>query len=389
MSSNSSPIVPLVLAALAAVGVAIGIHRLGSEPRGAPSVMTNVPVKPRWAATAQGRVEPKSGEIKLSAMSPGRVEEVLVAVNDKVSAGDLLVRIEDTDALARMLGSDAEAGVRKRERDTETNVPKLAQDRRAAEDKLNNSERAIATARLTLDRLAFARLADASSVTPEQVAAARKGLDEALSRLGPDREALRQSQLVAGVPLPTRLEAGLTAARAELTGAETALERTRVRAPFDGTILQVLARVGETAVASPEQPVLVIGDVSQLRVRAEVEERDVSKVRVGQAVVLKTDAYLDREFTGKVTSVANAMRPPRLAQRGPRRPNDLDTLEVVIDVDPGSSLLPGMRVDAFFRTDADKPDAPRTEGAKPAGGAAAAGPDKTAAPTSAAPAKSN
>lgn len=381
-SSNSSPILPLMLAALTAVGVAVGIQRLGNEARIAPAVQT-APPKPRWTATAQGRVEPKGGEIKLSALAAGRIDDVLVAVNDKVSAGDLLVRVDDTDAIARMYGADAEAGVRKRERDTETNVPRLTLDRRNAEDKLNNTERAIALARQTFDRLQLQRQVNRAAVTAEQISAARKALEDAQSQLAPDRDALRAAQLAAGAPLPTRLEAGLTAARAELSGAEAALERTRVRAPADGTVLQVLARVGEVATASPEAPVLVIGDLSQLRVRAEVEERDASKVHVGQGVVLKTDAYPDREFTGRVATVAQAMRPPKLAQRGPRRPNDLDTLEVVIDADPGSSLMPGMRVDVFFRIDADKADAPRADMSSGASSGGIATPAQAAAPAKA------
>jgi HlyD family secretion protein len=376
MSSKSSPIVPLVLAAVAAVGVAVGINRLGNETRSGTVAQVAAPVKPLWSATAQGRVEPKTGEVKLSALSAGRIDTVLVKVNDKVVAGDVLVKVDDTDALARVMGADAEAGVRKRERDSETNVPKLVLDRRAAEDNLNATERALATARMTLDRLLMERRARPASVTPGQLDAARKEIDAALAKLSADREALRQSQVAAGVPLPTRLEAGLTAGRAELSAAEAALERTRIRAPFDGTVLQVFAQEGELAAASPEQPMLIVGDLSQLRVKAEVEERDAAKIAVGQSVVLKSDAYPDREFAGKVATVALAMRPPKLAHRGPRRPNDLDTLEVVIDVASGSVLMPGMRVDVYFRIEGAAAEAPRAE-VSPASGSANAAPVKS------------
>lgn len=385
MSSKRSPIVPLLLAALAAIGIALAITRVGDSTRLATTAQPVVPVKPKWTATAPGRVEPVGGDIKLSAQSPGRIEEVFVRVNDKVVAGDLLVRLDDVDAIARTLGADAEAGVRKRERDGETNVPRLAQDRRAAEDKLNNTERNIALARASLDRLLVVRRAKPASVTAEQLSSARNALDVALKQLEVDREAHRQSQLAAGVPLPTRLESGLTASRAELSIAEAALERTRIRAPFDGTILQVNAHVGELAVATPEQPLVVIGDLARLRVRAEVEERDVTKVKVGQGVLMKADAFADVEFSGRVTSIAQSMRPPKLAQRGPRRPTDLDTLEVMVDVDAGTALLPGMRVDVFFKSEtsgtttpakaeAAKSEAPaiKTEAAAPAAPAASA-----------------
>jgi len=131
--------------------------------------------------------------------------------------------------------------------------------------------------------------------------------------------------------------------------AEAAWERTRLRAPIDGTVLQVQVRAGELASASPEQPLIALGDVSALRVRTEVEERDVAKVRIGQAVVVRTDAYPDREFAGKVASMAQSLSAGRIVQRGPKRPNDFDALEVMIDLDPGSPLLPGMRVDVLFR----------------------------------------
>ena len=133
------------------------------------------------------------------------------------------------------------------------------------------------------------------------------------------------------------------------TLAVTALERTRIRAPRDGTVLNVSARVGETATPSPEQVLLLMGDVSALKVRAEVEERDAAKVRVGQSVVVKSDAHPGREFAGKVASLAPALGPGKLGQRGPRRPNDVDVLEVVVDMEGQPPLLPGMRVDVFFK----------------------------------------
>ncbi|MGD9806711.1 MAG: HlyD family secretion protein [Hyphomicrobiaceae bacterium] len=369
MSSKSSPIVPLVLALVASVAVAVGISKLGNKVNFGGEEKRAVPVTPRWAATAEGRVEPKTGEIKLSALTPGRIADVLVSLNDKVRAGDLLVRIDDADALARVMGADAEAGVRKRERDGETGVPKLVQDRRSAEDRLHETERSIMSARLAFDRLQLKRHSDPASVTNAEIDNARRAVDSALGRLPADREALRQAQVAAGVPLPTRLEAGLTTSRAELSAAEAAFERTRIRAPHDGTVLQIFARPGELAAASPEQTMLIVADLSRLSVKAEVQERDASKVRVGQEVVLKTDAYPDQEFEGKVEKVANAMRPPKLVQRGPRRPNDVDALEVVVDVAPGAPLMPGMRVDTYFKIDGQQSSEPRADASMKTGGA--------------------
>jgi HlyD family secretion protein len=97
---------------------------------------------------------------------------------------------------------------------------------------------------------------------------------------------------------------------------------------------------------------VVIGNLVSLRVRAEFEERDVSKLRVGQAAVVRSDAFPGKDFEGKVTSLAQSLAPSRLGQRGPRKPTDVDVLEVLIELNGQPPLLPGMRVDVFLRTNA-------------------------------------
>ena len=128
-------------------------------------------------------------------------------------------------------------------------------------------------------------------------------------------------------------------------------EKTRLRAPYDGTVLGVTARSGELTVASPEAVLVTFGDLSGLKVRAEVEERDATKIKVGQRIVVRADAYPEREFEGKVTLIGSALGNPRINTRGPRRPNDVEVLEVQADLDGTPPLLTGMRVDVFFRNE--------------------------------------
>jgi len=106
---------------------------------------------------------------------------------------------------------------------------------------------------------------------------------------------------------------------------------------------------------------VLFGDVSSLRVRAEVEERDVTKIRVGQRVVVRADGFPDKDFEGVVTQVAPALGSPRITTRGPRRPNDVEVLEVLIGLDGTPPLLTGMRVDAFFRHEASASAQPATK----------------------------
>jgi HlyD family secretion protein len=65
--------------------------------------------------------------------------------------------------------------------------------------------------------------------------------------------------------------------------------------------------------------------------------------------VVRADAFQDRDFEGVVTQIAPALGPPRLTTRGPRRPNDVEVLEVMIALDGQPPLLTGMRVDVYFK----------------------------------------
>ena len=69
-------------------------------------------VQSSWDAVTLGRVEPRSGEIKIAAPLPGgRIAEVLVKANEEVFAGELLVRLDDEEALARVAEADAQVAL--------------------------------------------------------------------------------------------------------------------------------------------------------------------------------------------------------------------------------------------------------------------------------------
>ena len=67
------------------------------------------------------------------------------------------------------------------------------------------------------------------------------------------------------------------------------------------------------------------------------------------SVFVRSTAYPGRDFEGKVAEMAPSLALPRMGSRGVRRPTDVEVMEVVIHLDGAVPLLPGMRVDTFFR----------------------------------------
>jgi HlyD family secretion protein len=354
MPRIDSTFTTLVIAVVLAAAVGYGVNewtearRLEQRTSSLAAVDQTEPAKRDWVASAPGRVEPRGGELRLTAQVPGRVAEVLVGANDRVAAGDVLILLDEDEARARLAAAEAVEAARRRDRDEEK-VSGLAADRRAAEDELANAERSRHAARIELDRLMIARRKN--GVNQEEVERARSELVAAGERVQQARAELGQVSARDGMPRPTRLEAALAQARAELRLAEIAFDRTRIRSPIDGTVLDVNVKVGEMLTPSPDASAVSIGDLTALRVRAEVEERDISKIRVGQRVMINVDAYPGRDFEGRVSSIASHVAPPRLGSRGPRKPTDVDILEVLIDVEGRPPLLPGMRADVFFMPD--------------------------------------
>ncbi|MEQ1719400.1 MAG: efflux RND transporter periplasmic adaptor subunit, partial [Hyphomicrobium sp.] len=303
----------IALAGFVAIAVGIGAGTWTSRTASEQSMIAGAAhaesqsAPHQWAASATGRVEPRTGEVRVASQVPGKIVEVLASTNDKVEAGDLLVRLDDQDIYAKITAAAAEVGVRQRELQDEP-AKGLALEREQGVDAVAAAERALFAARESFDAAVRVRKDAAGDKTAaEKVIEARKGVDGAKAALTDARAKLATIVAKPDMPHETRLESSLALARSDMSSAEIALERTRVRAPASGTILNMVARAGETAVPSPESALLVFGDLSSLRLRAEVEERDAAKVRVGQAVVIKADAFPDREFTGTVTSISQSL----------------------------------------------------------------------------------
>jgi RND family efflux transporter MFP subunit len=146
-----------------------------------------------------------------------------------------------------------------------------------------------------------------------------------------------------------RGRAALAAARANvkvadgaLTGAEVALDYTRIRAPFDGVVLTKNADVGDIvtplgAAANAKASVVTIADLASLKVEADVSESNLEKVRVGQPCEILLDALPGSRFRGQVHTVV------------PTADRSKATVLVKVSfLDPDPRILPEMSAKVAF-----------------------------------------
>jgi HlyD family secretion protein len=269
-----------------------------------------------------------------------------VKANDKVFAGEPLIQLADDELRARLAAAETQVAMRERARD-ERSATGSAKTRRRAQDAVAEAERTLYDARSAVDRAA-ARLR-AKGGAEADLTAARLALTRAQNELSTRQGELRTADDDAA--LPTSLEGQLSIARSEYAVARAALDKMTVRAPIDGTVLQVNVREGEAVSPGSPQPPLQLADLSAMCLRAELDERDIGAVKVGQPVIVRAAAFPRREFEGSVSSVAPLIEPGRLEPPGSRDQTDVDVVRVMVGLTGPGELTIGMKADVYFGSD--------------------------------------
>src|SRR3954462_9786771 len=100
-------------------------------------------------------------------------------------------------------------------------------------------------------------------------------------------------------------QAAVTQAQASLRQNEVNLEHSIIQAPIDGLIISRNVDVGQTVAASMSAPTLFVlaADLTKMQVIASLDESDVGRIRPGQPVHFKVDAYPNEDFAGTVTQL--------------------------------------------------------------------------------------
>jgi HlyD family secretion protein len=164
--------------------------------------------------------------------------------------------------------------------------------------------------------------------------------------------AVRTEELLAAPPLQeetARADAEVLAAVGRVRTAQERIRKCAIAAPIAGTVLRVYARAGESFSTVTPRPLFSLADTSARRVKAEVDERDLGKVAIGQNVIVQADGLGGNKLTGTVTSISAVMGRKGVYTGDPSDKIDRDVLEAVIDLTHDAQSLPiGLRVTVQF-----------------------------------------
>ena len=293
-----------------------------------------------------GYVEPRGEVRRLGMKGAGVIGKVHADRGTKCRAGDLIAALRDHEEVAQVRVAEQEVEVARA--DLAVLLAGVHPDRlRAAETAVAGWRESVRLSRRRMHRAGDLTKGSAVSIEEWEVAEYQLRRDEAALRSAEADLAHLRNQVRAE---DRRLaEAKVKRAEAGLEEARRRADETRLVAPFDGTVLEVLRRAGESVTAVPPEPVVLFADTERLWVRAEIDERSVARVRAGLPAVIYGRGLGDQEFSGRVAAVKGVMGKKRVFSGAADERKDLDVLEVFIEPGPGFAPPVGLRVDVRIR----------------------------------------
>ncbi|NNH36197.1 HlyD family efflux transporter periplasmic adaptor subunit [Acinetobacter sp. NIPH 2377] len=254
----------------------------------------------------------------ITSMVNGQVGQVMVSDTQQVKQGDVLVRVDNRDAEIALAQAQAELIKAKRQyKQTQANSSALNSQVFVSDDGIHSAEAQVAKAQAELnkaqDDLARRKQLSASgAISKEELSTAQSAVNNAQAGLDLAKAGLAQAQssqkaaqstLAANEALIRGSNETSTPdvliAQAKLKQALLDLERTEIKAPFDGVIARRNIQVGQRVAAGTVLMMLV--PINKLYVDANFKESQLAKVQAGQEAILTSDLYGDDvEFHGKV-----------------------------------------------------------------------------------------
>jgi HlyD family secretion protein len=248
----------------------------------------------RSAISTNGKIEPIQN-FEAHAPIATTVKRVLVKEGDHVKRGQLLLQLDDDEARASAAKAMAQL------RGAEADIHAVQQG--GTQEEVLTTQAQLVKARADLDNAkrnldAVQGLLKNGAASQGELNAAQAAYSTAQANVD-----LLEKKLKARYSKPevARVDAQKSVAQADLSASDDILNKSNVRAPFDGVVYSLPVRAGNYV--APGQLLLQEADLSKVRLRAYVDEPDVGRLKSGERVEVTWDGLPGRVWQGTLTSI--------------------------------------------------------------------------------------
>lgn len=268
------------------------------------------------AVAATGIIEATRENVKIGAIKAGLVKTVFVEVGSTVKKGDPLLQLDDRESSSRLETAKAQLEVLE---------ASLAAEKILMADAKDQFDR---VAKLEQDKIA-----------------------------SQDERVRKQFLLQSSTARAAKVEADIKATQAQTRQAQVELEVLTVKAPRDGVILQLNIRAGEYANLVPTDPLMILGEVNTLQIRADVDEQNAPLVVPNRPAVAFLKGDTQHPIPLRFVRIDPFVIPKRSLTGDSAERVDTRVLQIIFELDrPKVPLYVGQQVDVFIQRPA--PDGP-------------------------------
>jgi HlyD family secretion protein len=283
------------------------------------------------SVTESGELKAASNFTVTSPRSWGKLQIIsLVPEGTIVKEGDLLVKFDPSELQKKLSDKENELSI------TESDIKKTKADQLANKARLDadidNARIAYELAKLNVEKMKF----ESESRQKE----AQLNLEQSKNNYDGSKQKIESQKIIDQSDL-NRLYTKLNQIKAEIDLAKKDVEQLSVKAILPGLVVYEYNWNTGKKIAIGDNPwpgmaLISLPDLSKIQILTSVNEVDVSKVGTGQFVKIKLDAFPDKDFTGKVSSVSTI-------GKNKEQSSGIKVFEVIIDVDGTDPIFkPGM-----------------------------------------------
>jgi HlyD family secretion protein len=244
------------------------------------------------ATSTNGKVEP-IGEFQAYAPAPGIIAKVYVEILQKVKIGDLLIKMDDSDAVAKLAAAQAAL------RTAEATLHDLEQggsqeEHIALSGDLGRAQ--LQQQQATKDLAALQQLQQKGAASASEVLAAEQRMQAANTSL--QGVQMRGTQRYSPTD-KVRVQAQVADARAALAAAQSGYAALNIRTPKAGTVYSIPVSTYDFVPAG--ENLVDVADLNKIQIHAYFDEPEIGKLAVGQAVKIAWDAKPNQTWHGHIS----------------------------------------------------------------------------------------